>query len=247
MKFYAVKNKNKSRSAAKKSQRKQISSRNMRLQVSNTPVSLRPDHTVVVKHIQRFSNVNLQNGFFDAYEVIQPHAVLDASSWGRLLRIYESVRVTRINLRCYLYGVSMSTPGVSCAMNFRDVVPTNPMRTFEQLAVEFGHKRGRPVTVFNFTWVPIEPSDYEFYDHSEFNQMDSGRYGQLNYAATGLPGTPPTPIIEYTIKYDFKHLVEPVQPPSRLFTPYQNNWNANPGFVFKPWVSIFAEPEVMDE
>lgn len=173
------------------------------------PVTLRPDHTVIVRHIQKFSNVNLQNGFFDAYEVIGPHNILNNSSWKHLLDIYESVRVTRIDMKCYIYGVSMNTPGITSAMCFRDIIPTVPLRTYEQLAVEPGHKRGRPVTTFNFRWVPIEPSDYEFYDHAQFGTMDSGIYGQLNYAGAGLPGTPPQPIIEFTVKYDFKHLVKP--------------------------------------
>lgn len=192
-----------------RSRRQRRNDRWARLNNRATPVTIRPDHSVVVRHIQKFSTNNLQNGFFDSYEVIGPHNILANSSWNHLLDIYESVRVTRIDMKCYLYGVSMNTPGVTAAMCFRDVVPTAPLRTYEQLAVEPGHKRGRPVNVYTFKWVPIEPSDYEFYDHNQFATMDSGIYGQLNYAGAGLPGTPPSPIIEFTVKYDFKHLVKP--------------------------------------
>lgn len=191
-----------------KSRRQRRNDRYARLN-NRTPVVIRPDHSVVVRHIQKFGQTNLQNGYFDAYEVIGPHNILMNSSWAPLLDVYESVRVTRIDMKCYLYGVSVNTPGVTTSMCFRDVVPTDPLRTYEQLAVEPGHKRGRPVTVFSFRWVPIEPSDYEFYDHAQFPTMDSGIYGQLNYAGAGFPGQPPQPIIEFTVKYDFKHLIKP--------------------------------------
>lgn len=179
-----------------------------------TPVTLRPDHRIVVKHVQTFSGRDTPGGSFDLYEQIQPIKILTSSSYAPLWQIYESVRVSRIDIRVWLTNVSMSTVGRTSAMCFRDTLTTVPTRNYYELIVEPGSRSGTPTTVFSLIWTPIEPSDYEFYDHSQISEMDSGKYGQVNFAGAGFDsGFKPDDLIEYTVHYEFKSLVRPDFPP----------------------------------
>lgn len=182
-----------------------------------TPVKLGPDHRIVVKHVQKFSGRNAPGGYFDLYEVIKPIQILLNSSYSPLWAIYESVRVSRVNIRVWLTNVSMSSIGRTASMCYRDILTNTPNRYYEQLIVEPGSSTGAPTTVFSLSWVPIEPSDYEFYDHAQEPEMDSGKYGQVNFAGAGFDSDfKPTDILEYTVHYEFKSLVKPEAPPSRL-------------------------------
>lgn len=186
----------------------------MNLQVANTPVRLRPDHHIVVKHVQKFTGRNTPGGYFDLYEQIKPLDILLASSWAPLWGIYESVRVSKITASVWLTNVSMSSIGRTSAMLYRDIITAVPNRYYEQLIVEPGSRKGSPTTKYTLTWVPIEPSDYEFYDHNQQADMDSGKYGQINFAGAGFDsGFKPTDLIEFTMHYDFKSLVKPEAPP----------------------------------
>lgn len=148
--------------------------------------------------------------YFDADEIIQPIQYLTSSAYAPLWDIYESVRLSKYTVRAYIRNASMSTEGALAAMLFRDVVPTMPNRFYERLIVEPGRKTGRPTTVFTFNWVPIEPSDYEFYDHTQVSQMDGNKYGQINLAGIGLPnGFTPELALEFTLTYEFKSLIKP--------------------------------------
>jgi len=120
-------------------------------------------------------------------------------------------------MKVFLNSVSMSTPGTIAGMIYRDVLTNVPQRYAEQLIVEPGSKRARPHATFNFSWKPIEPSDYEFYDHSNFSAMDNKRYGQINFAGFGLPQNFGKPLVEFIVHYDFKHLVKPESVPSLRF------------------------------
>lgn len=178
-----------------------------------TPVRLRPDHRVVVRMVRAFDTVNVASGYFDNYSVFRPYKYLSQSPYAPLLDIYESLRVTKIIARFYLTGVSAFTTGVTAGMYFRDVVPSNPQRYYEQLVEEPGHKRGRALKSFQFTWLPIEPSDYDFYDHAQQAQMDEGRYGQINFAGQALSNPEnPKSLIEFEVTYDFKSLIKPTLP-----------------------------------
>lgn len=185
---------------------------------SNNRTYIKPDHSIVVKMLSQFEHNNIGSGFFESYSNIKPIHLLQQSSWNHLLDIYESVRVTKINIKVWISGVSFSTPGILSAMLFRDVIPTEPLRTAEQLIVEPGSKRTRPFRTMHFQWKPIEPSDYEFYDHTQFSQMDAAKYGQINYAGAALPDSFSKPLVEYILHYDFKHLVKPELPAGLLKT-----------------------------
>lgn len=176
----------------------------------STGVHVRPDHRVVVKYIGKYEACNIASGYFDAYEVIKPYQILSSSAYAPLLEVYESMRVTKIQIRTWLGSVATTTPGYTAAFLYRDVVPTNPQRYAEQLLVEPGSKTGRMITKYHFTWLPIEPSDYEFYDHAQFSQMDGQKYGQINYAGVDYPSNLEIskPLIEYTVHYDFKSLLK---------------------------------------
>jgi hypothetical protein len=214
LKLYTVNKINKSRKAANGSQPKQISRRNANLLVANTPVRLRPDHRIVIKHIQKFTGRNAPGGYFDLYEQIKPIDILTSSSYAPLWGIYESVRVSKITAQVWLTNVSMATIGRTSAMLYRDIITQVPNRYYEQLIVEPGSSKGSPTTKFTLTWIPIEPSDYEFYDHNQVADMDSGKYGQINFAGAGFDsGFKPTDLIEFTMHYDFKSLVKPEAPP----------------------------------
>lgn len=178
---------------------------------------IKPDHKVTVKHLTTFEDNNIANGYFDSYSIIKPINILSTSSWSHLLNIYESVRITKINIKVFLNSVSMSTPGTIAGMIYRDVLTSVPQRYAEQLIVEPGSKKARPHVCFNFSWKPIEPSDYEFYDHSQFSDMDNKKYGQINFAGFGLPQNFGKPLVEFIVHYDFKHLVKPESVPSLRF------------------------------
>jgi len=183
--------------------------------VGKVNLSLKPDHVVRVKHIKQFSNINIAAGYFDAYEVVKPFEILSTSSYAPLLKIYESMRVTRIQVKAWMGNVSVNTPGYTAFMYFRDVLTTVQNRYVEQLIVEPGSKRGRPVQIYNGLWKPIEPSDYEFYDHAQFADMDNAKYGQVNFAGASFGGFEINkPLIEFVIDYTFKSLVLPEVPPS---------------------------------
>lgn len=176
----------------------------------NTGVRIKPDHTVIVHAYGPFEFQNTQSGYFDHYENIKPHTIILNSPYKYLLEIYESVRVTSITARFYLPAVSVNTTGVTAGMYYRDILTVQPSRYREQLICEPGHKSGRAATVYTFNWRPIEPSDYEFYDHAQFGSMDDGRYGQVNFAGSGLTNPDSAkPFLEYTMKVDFKSLVAP--------------------------------------
>lgn len=172
-------------------------------------VYVKPDHRVVVKFLGNYSENNLANGYFDCYDIIKPYHILASSSYAPLLEIYESMRVTKIKVKTWIGSVATTTPGYTSAFLYRDVLTNVPQRYVEQLIVEPGSKTGRMITKYNFTWLPIEPSDYEFYDHNQFGQMDDRRYGQVNYAGAATNITIEKPLLEYTVYYDFKTLIKP--------------------------------------
>lgn len=180
-----------------------------------TPVSIKPDHAVEVKHVQKFGAFNLASGYFDAYQNLKPFEILSNSSWSHLLQVYESMRVTRISASVWITNASVCTQGATAGFLFRDIIPSEPIRYYEQLVVEPGSQKGRMVKTYNFKWLPIEPTDYDFYDHNQFAQMDDGKYGQINFAGVGLAdGFKPLCLIEYKVHYEFKSLVKPEAPPS---------------------------------
>lgn len=120
-----------------------------------------------------------------------------------------------VQVKVWMGNVSLLTPGYTSFMYYRDVLTNLPNRFAEQLIVEPGSKRGRPVHIYNGLWRPIEPSDYEFYDHAQFAQMDNSLYGQVNFAGASFGGFEfNKPIIEFIVHYDFKSLVMPEVPPS---------------------------------
>jgi len=179
--------------------------------IQSTPVFVRPDHRVVVKYIGTFQETNANTGYFDSYDFIKPYDILIKSPYKPLLDIYDQMRVTKIVAKCWLGNVSINTVGYTAAMLYKDVIQTNPNRFAEQLILEPGSKRNRPHHAFTFTWLPVEPMDYEFYSHPEFAQMDSKRYGQLNFAGSALENlTIEKPVVEYIVHYDFKSLFKPV-------------------------------------
>lgn len=189
---------------------------------NNNRTYIKPDHKVTVKHLTTFDANNIANGYFDSYSTIKPISILTNSSWSHLLDIYESVRVTKINMKVFLNAVSITTTGTIAGMMYRDVLTNVPNRYAEQLIVEPGSKKARPHVYFNFTWKPIEPSDYEFYDHSQFQDMDNQKYGQINFAGFGLPQTYGKPLVEFIVHYDFKHLVKPESVPSLNYLHSEN-------------------------
>jgi hypothetical protein len=207
--------------------------------MGSTPLSLRPDHQVVIKHIQKFENFNSATGYFDAYQVIKPFNILANSSYAPLLQIYESLRVTRVDVKSWMGNTSVTTPGYTASMYFRDVLTVVPNRFVEQLIVEPGSKRGRPVTVYHNSWRPIEPNDYEFYDHAQAADMDSSKYGQVNYAGASFGSFDfDKPLMEFTIWYDFKSLVKPEAPPSLAISRLSDN---------KIWPDYESDVEVIPE
>lgn len=175
------------------------------------PLYIKPDHRIVVKYIGNYAYNNVTSGYFDCYDDIHPHKILATSAYAPLLDIYESVRVTKIEIKTWLGSASMNVSGYTAAMHYRDIVPTDPQRFVEQLIVEPGSKTGRPITKFSFLWRPIEPTDYEFYDHTQFAEMDNNKYGQLNYAGASFPSgfEIGKPLLEYKVYYDFKSLIKP--------------------------------------
>lgn len=186
--------------------------------IVNTPVHIRPDHSVQVKHVQRFQNINVAANYFDAYQDIKPFEILSNSSWSHLLDIYESMRVTSIRATVWIVNTSVSTQGCTSGFLYRDVVPSVPSRYYEQLIVEPGSQKGKAVKSYNFKWLPIEPVDYDFYDHSQFAQMDSVRYGQINFSGAGFVDEfRPYVLIEYSVHYDFKSLVKPEGVPQKSY------------------------------
>jgi len=190
--------------------RRRIRQRNNTRMPGSTPVYVKPDHSIVVKHIRKFKDFNLASGYFDGFQRTQPYDILFNSAWGHLLDVYESMRVTKILLRCWITNTSATTIGATSTMLYRDIVTATPNRYYEQLVTEPGSKKGRMTTSFNWTWVPIEPEDYQFYDHTQFSTMDSGRYGQLNFAGAGLANEyKPSALLEYIVYYDFKSLLKP--------------------------------------
>lgn len=198
-----------------RNKRSRQSVKNRNVAMGSTPLSLRPDHQVIVKHIQKFENNNIAAGYFDSYQVIKPYFILANSSYAPLLSIYESLRVTRIDVKSWLGNTSVTTPGYTANMYFRDVLTVQPNRFTEQLIVEPGSKRGRPVTVYHSSWRPIEPNDYEFYDHAQAAEMDLSKYGQVNFAGASFGSFEfDKPLMEFTIWYDFKSLVKPEAPPA---------------------------------
>lgn len=187
--------------------------------VTNTPVRIKPDHSVEVKHVQKFRNINIATDYFDAYQDIKPYEILSNSSWSHLLDIYESMRVTSIRATVWIVNTSVSTQGSTAGFLYRDVVPGTPIRYYEQLIVEPGAQKGKAVKVYNFKWLPIEPTDYDFYDHNQFANMDNTRYGQINFAGAGFEDKyKPYAIIEYRVHYDFKSLFKPEGVPNVDFS-----------------------------
>ena len=125
------------------------------------------------------------------------------------------MRVTRIIANVWITNVSVTTTGCTSGFLFRDVVPGTPIRYYEQLIVEPGSQKGRTDKTYKFKWLPIEPSDYDFYDHNQFSSMDDVKYGQINFAGVGLPAEfKPNLLIEYRVHYEFKSLFKPEAPPS---------------------------------
>lgn len=183
----------------------------------NTPVRIKPDHSVIVKHVQKFQNINTATNYFDAYQDIKPFEILSYSSWSHLLDIYESMRVTSIRATVWIVNTSVSTQGCTSGFLYRDIIPSVPSRYYEQLIVEPGSQKGKAVKSYNFKWLPIEPVDYNFYDHAQFSQMDNTRYGQINFAGAGfVDNFKPYALIEYVVHYDFKSLVKPEPVPNNL-------------------------------
>lgn len=181
-------------------------------------IRVKPDHRVLVRMVRPFDVMNSTSGYFDGYTIFKPFAYLSASPYAPLLDIYESLRVTKIVAHFYLTGVSAFTTGVTAGMYFKDIVPTQPNRYYEQLVEEPGHKRGRALKAFTFTWTPIEPHDYDFYDHAQAGQMDDGRYGQINFAGVALSNPDaPKSLIEFVVSYDFKSLKKPTVPRSLAY------------------------------
>lgn len=186
-----------------------------------TPVSIKPAHSVEVRHVQTFKSINLAQGYFDAYQTIKPYEILSNSSWSHLLNVYESMRVTRILADVWITNVSLTTPGCTSGFLFRDVTTGTPIRYYEQLIVEPGSQKGRMDKTYKFKWLPIEPSDYDFFDHNQFASMDDVKYGQINFAGAGMPDEfKPKCLIEYRVHYEFKSLFKPEAPPSVV--QYQN-------------------------
>jgi len=205
---------NNNRNNNRNNRKRRNNTNNNRPRVVRPFMSVRPDHSVVVKHVQFFSDNEINSSYFACHNNVKPYQMLANSSYAPLLNIYESLRVTKIVAQVWLGGVSMTTPGYTACMYFRDVLTVLPQRFAEQLICEPGHKQGRPTTKFTVTWLPIEPTDYEFYDHSQAANMDNNRYGQLNFAGASFPSEVTKPIIQFTIWYDFKSLVKPEAPPT---------------------------------
>lgn len=211
------------RASNKNQSRKNQKNKNKQHKSINTPLYIKPDHHIRVRHIAFFDNNNITSTYFDSFSIIKPYEILNLSSYSNLQTIYESVRTTRIHIKIWLPSVSIITPGYTSSFLYRDVVTNSPNRYAEQLIVEPGSKTGRPHKTFSFTWKPIEPSDYEFFNHSTFANMDNSRYGQINYAGASFNTTIGKPLIEYIIDYDFKSLYKPEAPPQLRLTPDDKN------------------------
>lgn len=169
------------------------------------------DQTAVFKRIGRFTNITSNQGYFYGLQLITPFALLQTSPYAPLIDIYESLRVVKYSVKCWLPGASLNTPGSTVAKLYRDYpagINNNP--TYEALLQERNMKQGRATTLYYFKWFPIESSDYEFFPIN--NSIDNGRFGKIDMAGIAFPTITDDlkPYFEISLVIDFKYLKKQV-------------------------------------
>lgn len=175
------------------------------------------DQSITIKDI--FTLENLQNGnggtgvFIKGYSITKPYAALQQSSYSGFLNTFDLMRLKKYNLRLYVPAATLSLGGLTASKLYRDARADNPNPFYEGLCQERLVRRGKMWTVYSWNWSPIEPNDWDFFPVS--NALDNGRYGQINWAAIGVPA-PYTasyvPLVEITYVIDFKYLKDPIVP-----------------------------------
>jgi hypothetical protein len=179
------------------------------------------DQTIVFKDFGNLQNfVNGQGGtgtFMCGYSPSEPYYALSQSSYSGFINVYELCRIKKIHFRVSIPGATMNVGGLTAAKLYRDGRTDNKNPYYEGLVQERLVSRGKAWTVYDFTWYPIEPSDYEYAPMT--NALDNGRFGQLNFAAITFPSPFSniyTPVVETTYTVEFKYLKDPKVPTFRI-------------------------------
>lgn len=175
------------------------------------------DQTVVLKTVlplSTFTNSSGASGVYThGYNIVKPFAFIQSSSYAPYLTIFDLMRLVKYSVSVYVPGASFNLGGEHAFKLYRDKRNNNGDVLYEGLIQERGHQRGKMIRRFNQNWHPIEPTDYDFYPLNQ--QLDDGRYGQINYAAISLPApysSQYVPIFEITMVIDFKYLDKPNVP-----------------------------------
>jgi len=192
--------------------------------MSNQPsyVSLAPQRissqTVQVRQLTKIALVVEQGTSFKGAFNMNPYAFIANSAWAKYLDVWARYRTEGYRLKIYFPVMNEAyNPGSIAAVLLRDgVEESNPLRSYEQLVVEPGsvHRRLSKPIVFN--WLPVEPTDRDWYnsDKQGTDYPGFGAFGTLCAAGlfddlTNRPETDFVLYVDVTINITFSGLRKP--------------------------------------
>jgi len=196
--------------------------------MTNQPsyVSLAPQRissqTVQVRQLTKISLVVEQGTSFKGAFNMNPYAFIANSAWAKYLDVWARYRTEGYRLKIYFPVMNEAyNPGSIAAVLFRDGVDeNNPLRAYEQLVVEPGsvHRRLSKPIVFN--WLPVEPTDRDWYnsDKQGTDYPGFGAFGTLCVAGlfddlTNRPEADFVLYVDVTINITFSGLRKPPSTP----------------------------------